>query len=445
MHPAINFYLALACAAVMSACTGAPISAGAEAGAIQAEQADETEPSRTDGMLRKPKLRQLQGPEPRSPLQLDACDDPVYAGHDWSAATFGPVTLRFLEGTAAALDLRSIGQARLSAYHDIQQFLGQTADPQVTVVLSPNRAAAVHHGHGVGGASVEKAQVEVIYTGAADSYERLRPGHELAHVLAGRAAGGGKRLPLLDEGLAELLDASGRDHHQAYVDQLLAGAVPNGFVAQFDDRDVWGKNYGRAGSFVKFLVDRYGRERFLQLWAAATVTQNGWVMTTSAGDKVRNGVELETAIDRWVREIYGEPWDVLRREWMAALAPYFEAGPSTVSAEDQRQIAGVIGALDEALTAGDAAAYRSALEGFYCDQWPDAVKERISRGAVEGRGEVETRLLAVRPLGIRNFREVFVQALRVERRGAEGLNEVPVQLWLEHFPTGWRVSWATQW
>jgi len=94
------------------------------------------------------------------------------------------------------------------------------------------------------------------------------PGHELAHVVAGWAVESAARGRFVGEGLAVAFDDTGRDRlAQAREAVRATGAV------SFSVLDLWASEgaapesvlYPVAGAFVGWLVERGGRDRFLEL------------------------------------------------------------------------------------------------------------------------------------------------------------------------------------
>jgi hypothetical protein len=378
-------------------------------------------------------------PKPRKALATDYCDEPTFMTTPWIEKVDGNITYRFAAGSAAERDLVDITDARRKRYDEIAEFFGVTAPVAVKIVLSPNRLAAVKHGYGLGWSVLSKSTAEVVYTGDEGSFEKRSPGHELAHVVGSKVDGALYHMPFLDEGVAELLDGSGRDLHASYINEIRA-SYNTVSVTRLTSNDVNGGSYGRAGSFVQFLVDRYGKEKLVELWKTTSVTWSGSTFTTKLGDRVKTAAELELALDRALRGTYGAGFEEIREAWEEALAPYF-ATPSSVDAEDADQIKAVLAHADEAINTADASALRSTMEGYYCDWYSDADKLATATAAVEYRGVVRTEVMSIISNNHRNFPEVVVHALHTEvRDGVE--TKSAKQIWMEKLPVGWRVTSA---
>lgn len=377
-----------------------------------------------------------------TPLELDACDEPDFAGVAWKTATYGDYVLRYLPGTAAERDLAAIVSVRVNLQAKMQKVLGVTDVGPITLVLSPNRVAAAHAGYAAGSANAAKNQIEVLYLGLPDAYENQAPGHEVAHIVTSKIDGL-KKLPLLTEGIAEYFDGSGRDLHASYVNALRAG-IDTDYTTRFTDFDVNAYNYARAGSFVKFLIERYGASQFVALWKASTVTSSWPPKLASGGDGITTGRDLEKAFDTLSRKVYGVGFETLRSEWLAALKPYLAAPVEGLAPADYAAIENVIANADSAQSKGDASALRTTMEGFYCDFESDLVRADRSRNVTEARGTMTTNIVSAWPTNRRNFPTAVVHALRSERRG-DVVTTTTAQFWLERFPMGWRITWISGW
>ncbi len=387
--------------------------------------------------------RKGDAPVVRSPskrLETDWCDEAFFNDVTWLEKTEGNLTFRYAPGSAAETDLAEIASTRREMYLRIAQFLRVAEPGPVKIVLSPNRVAATKNGHGLGWSLLSKSTAEVVYTGAPGSFEKRSPGHELAHIIASKIDGALYHLPFLDEGLAELLDGSGRDLHAAYISEIRA-SYSSTSVTRLTSEDLSGRSYGRAGSFVKFLVDRYGVEKFLALWKASSVTWSGSTPTTKAGLKVKTAADLEAAMSQALLTTHGVSFEGARREWEKTLAPYFVT-PAEVDGDDASEIKDVIRHADNAINSKNRWALRSTMEGFYCDWYSDQGKLDMASAAVELRGTVKTDVVSILPNNTRNFPEVIVYAIRTEvRSGVE--TKTAEQIWMEKFPIGWRVTSAT--
>lgn len=380
-----------------------------------------------------------------APLSLDTdfCDEPAFGKETWVEATRDKIKLRYVPGTAAEKDLEKIAEVRNKLYTKISATLGVADAGVVTIVLSPNRATAKANGLAKGAAYPGSNRIEVLWLGDAGSYEVSAPGHELTHIISAKIDGASNHLGVLTEGLAEYLDESGRDLHDAYVRDLRA-SIDASYVTRFSDADLWGYNYGRAGSFVKFLVDRSGMEKFVALWKANALTWTSAGYVTKSGVLVKDGFQIEQALDKSLREVYGVGFEAMRLEWQAVLAPYLAAPPAALPAEDVNAIKNVLANVDWADTHGSASVLRSTMEGFYCDSTSDEVRAKLASSAVENRGALQTQVVGLFPIGVRNYPQVVAFTVRREKRGAT-FTDIVSRTWLEKFPAGWRITYNDRW
>lgn len=381
-------------------------------------------------------------PESIETLQVDLCDDRTFLGVDWSSETSAHFVLYYLPGTAAERDLDSIIADRERAYGAIHSALGLEVEPMVEVYLSPNRVAATARGLGRGTAYPGQDRLEVVYTGAADSFEAVRYGYLLTHVLAFYLdPDHPQRLPILAVGLAEYFDQAGRDQHAAYALNLNAGVETRTHVASFDSRDPWGKNYGRAGSLVQFLIERYGLDGFLELHRAGYVAwQQGCYRHPDHGC-VSSPEALTEMLDRLLVDTVGERWTDVQPMWAARVQAALAQETAEVSVEHRVEIENLVGVMDAALSCNDWEAYRSTMDGFYCDWGGEQARVDIAMRSVAAFDEVTSEVVAVYPTGIKNFSTAIALVQRRESRGVVSTHRIH----LEHFPIGWRATWGPDW
>lgn len=388
----------------------------------------------------------LVAAKPTAELTLpvaDMCDDPTYANVDYVNARSSHFVIYFFPGTAAERDHEAI-LARLElAYDNVRTALGVQALPVISVYLSPNRQAAAAHGRAYGRAYYGQDRYEVIYTGAAGSYELQRYGHELTHIFEYYLDTSARRHPMLSEGTAEYNDHSGRDMHEAYAQQLLAGSESRVRVATFDTRDVTASNYGRAGSLVQLLIERYGQPKFLEIFRAATVT---WNYTTNCWSRPSLGCistpdALAAMLDEVLVATVGERWSAVQAAWEGKVQEALASVDNRLSRADEAEIKNLVQVMDLAMTTGDATTYRRTMDGFYCEAGTDAARTAIANRAVTAFAGVSSRVEAIAATGIKNFRSAIVSVRRTDAQGRSSF----VALYVEHFPAGWRVTYGPDW
>lgn len=378
-------------------------------------------------------------PSPLMGLETDLCDDDLFADKPWIEKTEGNITYRFAPGSAAERDFTDIAAVRTKIYDTTAAFLGVASPGPIKLVLSPSRAAAKKNGYANGRAYITRNTAEVVYTGAENSFEKRQPGHEITHLIAAKIDAAPYHLAFLEEGLAELLDGSGRDMHASYVNTIRVGYYSTS-VTRLTTDDVTGRSYGRAGSFVKFVIDTYGKEKFIALWKAAPVTWSGTAYITKAGDPLTDPATLEKALDQAMMAAYGVTFETARKDWEKVLAPYLLTSAS-VDKSDAAAIQKVVKQMDDAVNTADHMRLRATMEGYYCDSTSDAQRLATATAAVQTRGKVQTTIVSILPYQTRSFPEIVVHAVRTEvRDGVETKNAV--QIWMEKFPVGWRVTYA---
>ena len=383
------------------------------------------------------------GSDAPTPLELDSCDESDYAGVAWKEASYGDFLFRYLPGTAAERDLEAIAKIRIGLQADMERLLGVRNTGRITMVLSPNRLAAARAGYAFAMARPAKNQIEVVYLGVPDAVENRAPGHELAHIITSKIDGQWK-IPLLTEGIAEYLNGSGQDLHADYVETLRAG-IEADYATRFTDYDLRASNYERAGSFVKFLVERYGMAKFVELWKASTVAYPSYYWKlASGGDVVFTGRDMEKAMSTLSSKVYGVDFETLRGQWNDALKPYFAAPVKGLPPADYAEIQNVLGNVDASQSTGNATMFRTALDGYYCDWQNDVERAARSVATTEARGTIKTQIVSAWPARSRNFPTALVHAIRTEDRGGV-VTTTTEEFWLERFPVGWRLSWMTGW
>ena len=380
---------------------------------------------------------------PPTPVATDDCNDPNHAGQSWSSTSSAHLVAWTLPGTAAESDVASILAAREAAYTDITTRLGITTEPTITVYLSPNRLAAAQHGKSFGGAFPGQDRVEVVYTGSADGFESLRPGNLLARALEFHIdTANPKRVPLLSVGLAEVLDQSGRNLHDAYAQNLQAGTETRVRIASFDSGDVTGKNVGRAGSLVKFLIDSYGMPAFLDMFkATAVASAPGCAMKSTVYGCINSAAALTTMLNGVISAETGDSWATVAAAWKVEVDSHLASVPLTMPLADRNAIKNLVNLMDQAIITDDADLYRSTMEGFYCDWTGETGRADIAARTVDAYDSTQSNVVRVYPTGASNFTTARVLVRRVDERGLV----TNINLSVEKLPQGWRVSYGPDW
>ena len=91
------------------------------------------------------------------------------------------------------------------------------------------------------------------------------PGHEIAHVVSYRIKGKRINSSLINNGLATLLDNTGRNYHRISKYLLYEKKIECNILGENFRKCPFG--YFLGASFVKFLIDKYGLEKFKEFFA----------------------------------------------------------------------------------------------------------------------------------------------------------------------------------
>jgi hypothetical protein len=376
------------------------------------------------------------------PPALDPCDEPTFAGSTWIVAHRGSFQFRYFAGTAAERDLDAIAANRQRAYDEIRSILGIDESPVITVNLSPNRVAARYHRLGLGQAYPGRDRYDVVYTGDAEAYEALRYGHELTHVLAHYVMPTGySMLPFLSEGLAEYLDQAPRDLHESYAEKLEAGVESRRHVVSFDGLDTVGDNYGRAGSFVQAFADAYGVAALVRLIRSTAVVRTGGCFQHDVEGCIGTPQALTRLMRRAVSEAAGASWSSFRSYWRSTMQDVRSYHSGAVVDPDRMEVVSLIQRADAAINAADAAAYRTTMEGFYCDWLDESQRVDLAARVVSSFGHVESTVHGVHYAGHKNYPTAVATVTRTEDGGRASSFLVS----LERFAVGWRVTWTPDW
>lgn len=202
-----------------------------------------------------------------------------------------------LPGSPAAREIEIIESRREQSMKDICAFLGVSFDKPVNFFLfgdAPSKRWCMsHQGDGL---AFDRTIAEIY-----NDDTHVDPAHELTHIVASET---GNPPAMLGEGLAVYMQA-GHKWNDEHVDVTAGKLLREGKLAPLtelikrgeigsapDDGEV---AYPQSASFVKFLIDRYGRGQFLKLYGN---------LDTNADDNVSRfgnviGVELESAEQEW--------------------------------------------------------------------------------------------------------------------------------------------------
>lgn len=215
--------------------------------------------------------------------------------------------------STAEKDIKKIAQQRDRGFREICRFLGKDSEVRIRMILFEDGATKYSHtGHQGAGWATGNTVVEIY-----NDTQSLDPYHETTHILMRPY---GAPPALFNEGFATYMSERLGSH-------ALASMKGGGSSIYERVRQLSGKGelipleklltytqigsretnppvaYPEAGSFVKFLIETYGKDKFLE--AYGTLRNSG---DESAG---RQNVEA-------LEGIYGKPLDELKNQWKRA-------------------------------------------------------------------------------------------------------------------------------
>jgi hypothetical protein len=237
----------------------------------------------------------------------DAWDPAGY----FTIGRYGPLEIYTWTGSVAERRLEAIAEERQAAVKAIEQLLGVPAPERIRIVFYPDEERKIAHtGHRGVGWAWGTTLVEVY-----NEQLQLDPYHELVHVMANVL---GSPPPLLTEGLAvyasELLGADALRllgspqtpvHRAACEIRAGPGYILLAELLALDNlgshEDSAAREYAQAGSFVKYLVERHGHERFRQAYGELSA-QEGPDENLRRFHRIYGTTLGELEID-WLREV----------------------------------------------------------------------------------------------------------------------------------------------
>ena len=332
--------------------------------------------------------------------------------------------LTYARGGAAAGDIADIIAKRERAYAAITAFLGDPGGGKIKIKLYPDRSSALSAG---GAGRTTGDEISVIYFAFSPCYEKISYGHELTHALSCRLLGGRHSVPLLAEGLAEYLDQSGRNPHEWLSCKSRIFSVGAKFRVEAADlaygNGSSGLSYTKSGSFVKYLVESGGREKFLELYAA--IREAGLL---PPDERLRLFSEKFSAV-------YGSALEEAEVGWNAAVGAFSATALPRLPAAEEAGVRALFAAQDSAARAGDAGAFASTYDALgrrgirYFAGNLDFYMAKL----------LETRVEEVYDLGVKNGRRCLV---RVKRRFSD-LSTRSIDYYVEKLEDGWKVQRET--
>jgi hypothetical protein len=223
--------------------------------------------------------------------------------------------IHYTKGSTAEREIDQIAERREKGFQEICSFLGKPSDVRICLVFFENaRVKQALTGHQGAGWAFGRTIVEVY-----SKQQKLDPYHETVHILTPPY---GKPPALFNEGIAvymaERLGTNALAQigaGQASIYERARGLKSKGEWIPLRELFTYteigsGRSrppiaYPEAASFVKFLIDEYGKEKFLEAFKALKNSQDVAVHQKNA-----------TALER----IYDKPLDDLRKPWEKALS-----------------------------------------------------------------------------------------------------------------------------
>ena len=218
------------------------------------------------------------------------------------------------KGSLAERELATIKHLRESAYRQISDLLQVNYDRKIRLVFYPDGETKKQEiGHQGDGYAFANNIVEVY-----NEQIRLDPFHELTHILASKL---GNPPAIFNEGFAvymserlgadalKYLGSPGKTIDRTTQEYLRDGKLINleeliKFTEIGSEKSNWRISYPEAASFVKYLIETYGIEKF----------RKAYQQTKSSDDanEVRKNADI-------LMRIYGKPLAEIEREWLAKL------------------------------------------------------------------------------------------------------------------------------
>ncbi len=168
----------------------------------------------------------------------------------------------------AEQDIEQIIDIQENARKKIIDFLGLQSDRKIIYFLYPsNQIKAEAMGDdGNGNADTKRFEIHAVYNEKVKCIGAHEDTHLLAHDL-------GLPPQLFREGLAEYMSETwhGKTHDDWAKEFIASGRLAE--IKDWINDDVWYEiddrlSYPMAGSFIRFVIDKYGRDKFIELYSS---------------------------------------------------------------------------------------------------------------------------------------------------------------------------------
>ena len=250
------------------------------------------------------------------------------SGGDWQARLLPKMQKRvtehfdifYFKGSTAEKEIDQIAERRDRGFREISRFLGNDSDVRLRMILFEDGATKYSHtGHrGMGLAS--GTMVVEIY----NEKQKLNPHHETAHILTGPY---GSPPALFNEGLATYISERLGSHAlatlgggESSIYERVRELNGKGELIELEELLTYteigsGESkptvaYPEAASFVKFLIDTYGKGKFLRAYRTLRGSSDESVQQQNVEDlQGIYGKSLEELNKRWKRATQGAVQD----------------------------------------------------------------------------------------------------------------------------------------
>ncbi|MBW2174069.1 MAG: hypothetical protein JRF64_05390 [Deltaproteobacteria bacterium] len=206
-----------------------------------------------------------------------------------------------LPETPAEKDIQTIAKEREKTLNIIRDFLNISFDQRVNFFLFPDAPSKSWcMGHQGDGLAFDTTIAEIY-----NEETRVDPAHELTHIVASQI---GSPPALMNEGLAVYMQSNHKWNNQ-HIDTTASELLLKDKLVPLDElikRNEIGSRpddgeiaYPQSASFVKFIIDKYGPEQFLKLYARLRVGAEN----NANHFKDVLGVELKIAEREWKKSL----------------------------------------------------------------------------------------------------------------------------------------------
>ena len=218
------------------------------------------------------------------------------------------------KGSTAEKEIDKIAEQRERGFREICRFLGKDSDVRIRMILFEDAATKYSHtGHQGAGWAFGNTVVEIY-----NEKQKLDPYHESTHVLMRPY---GAPPALFNEGFATYMSERLGSHAldamkggESSIYERVRELDGKGELIELEElltyTEIGSREtnppvaYPEAASFVKFLIDTYGKDKFLEAYRTLR----------NSGDKSVQQQNVEA-----LHGIYGKSLDELKRQWKSTL------------------------------------------------------------------------------------------------------------------------------